>query len=75
MRKILTLALLFLSVSVFAQQHSVKGTVTDQNGLPVIGMAAVEQRTTNGVAYNENGEYFIIRSGPPVTLGFYSVGD
>ena len=33
MRKFLTLSLLLmLSVSAFAQQHSVKGTVTDQNG-------------------------------------------
>ena len=33
MRKFLALSLLLmLSVSAFAQQHSVKGTVTDQNG-------------------------------------------
>lgn len=74
MRKILTLALLFLSVSVFAQQHSVKGTVTDQNGLPVIGMAVMEQGTTNGVVTDENGEYSITVSGPDVTLEFYSLG-
>ena len=74
MRKILTLALLFLSVSVFAQQHSVKGRVTDQNGLPVIGMAVMEQGTTNGVVTDENGEYSITVSGPDVTLEFYSLG-
>ena len=74
MRKILTLALLFLSVSVFAQQHSVKGTVTDQNGLPVIGMAVMEQGSTNGVVTDENGEYSITVSGPDVTLEFYSLG-
>ena len=74
MRKILTLALLFLSVSVFAQQHSVKGTVTDQKGLPVIGMAVMEQGTTNGVVTDENGEYSITVSGPDVTLEFYSLG-
>ena len=74
MRKILTLALLFLSVSVFAQQHSVKGTVTDQNGLPVIGMAVMEQGTTNGVVTDENGEYSITVSSPDVTLEFYSLG-
>lgn len=74
MRKILTLALLFLSVSVFAQQHSVKGTVTDQNGLPVIGMAVMEQGTTNGVVTDENGEYSITVASPQASLEFNSLG-
>ena len=55
MRKILTVALLLMSLTVFAQQHSVKGTVTDQNGLPVIGMAWPEQGTATGVVTAENG--------------------
>ena len=38
MRKYLTIVMLFLSVTMFAQQHSVKGNVVDQNGLPIIGM-------------------------------------
>ena len=56
MRKILTAALLLLGITAFAQQHSVKGTVTDQNGYPVIGMAVQEQGTSNGVVTDENGE-------------------
>lgn len=44
-----------LSVSAFARQHSVKGTVTDQNGLPVIGMPVLEQGTTNGVVTDVDG--------------------
>ena len=34
MRKYLTMVvLLFISVATYAQQHSVKGTVVDQNGI------------------------------------------
>ena len=49
MRKYLTMVvLLLMSISMFAQQHSVKGTVVDQNGVPVIGMTVMEQGTQNG---------------------------
>lgn len=74
MRKILTVALLLMSLTVFAQQHSVKGTVTDQNGLPVIGMAVQEQGTANGVVTDENGEYSITVSSPQASLEFNSLG-
>lgn len=74
MRKFLTVALLLLGVTAFAQQHSVKGTVTDQNGLPVIGMAVLEQGTANGVITDENGEYSITVSSPQASLEFNSLG-
>ena len=74
MRKILTVALLLMSLTVFAQQHSVKGAVTDQNGLPVIGMAVQEQGTANGVVTDENGEYSITVSSPQASLEFNSLG-
>ena len=74
MRKILTVLLLLLSFTAFAQQHSVKGTVTDQNGIPVIGMAVMEQGTMNGVVTDENGEYSITVSGPDAVLEFNSLG-
>ena len=74
MRKILTVALLLMSLTVFAQQHSVKGTVTDHNGLPVIGMAVQEQGTANGVVTDENGEYSITVSSPQASLEFNSLG-
>lgn len=74
MRKFLTVVMLLLGLTAFAQQHSVKGTVTDQDGLPVVGMAVLEQGTTNGVVTDENGEYSITVSGPQATLEFNSLG-
>lgn len=74
MRKILTAALLLLGITAFAQQHSVKGTVTDQNGQPVIGMAVQEQGTSNGVITDENGEYSITVASPQASLEFNSLG-
>ena len=74
MRKILTATLLLLGITAFAQQHSVKGTVTDQNGYPVIGMAVQEQGTSNGVVTDENGEYSITVASPQASLEFNSLG-
>ena len=49
-RTILTLVLgLFLSVGAYAQNITVKGTVTDATGEPVIGANVLEKGTTNGV--------------------------
>ena len=60
MRKYLTMVvLLFMSISMFAQQHSVKGTVVDQNGQPVIGMTVMEQGTQNGTTTDIDGNYQI----------------
>lgn len=55
MRKYLTIVMLFLSVTMFAQQHSVKGNVVDQNGLPIIGMTVLEQGTQNGTVTDVDG--------------------
>lgn len=74
MRKFLTLALLLAGFTAFAQQHTVKGTVTDQDGEPVIGMTVIEQGTGNGAVTDENGNYSIDVSGPDATLEFNSLG-
>lgn len=74
MRKILTVLMLFSCLSVFGQQHSVKGTVTDQNGLPVIGMTVLEQGTGNGAVTDENGQYSITVQSPEAFLEFNSLG-
>ena len=58
MRKILIMVMLLLSgMAVYAQQHSVKGTVVDQNGWPVIGMTVLEQGTQNGTTTDIDGNY------------------
>lgn len=74
MRKYLTMALLFAGMSVYAQQHSVKGTVTDQNGNPVIGMTVIEQGTGNGTVTDADGTYVIGVSSGNATLEFNALG-
>lgn len=59
MRKFLVVLLMFASVLAFAQQHSVNGTVKDQNGQPVVGLTVLEQGTKNGVITNVDGHYDI----------------
>ena len=42
-----------------AQNIAVKGTVIDQAGNPLIGVAVIENGTTNGVMTLEDGSYSI----------------
>ena len=75
MRKYLTMVvLLFMSISMFAQQHSVKGTVVDQNGVPVIGMTVMEQGTQNGTTTDIDGNYQITVSKGGAVLEFTALG-
>ena len=75
MRKYLTMVvLLLMSISVFAQQHSVKGTVVDQNGVPVIGMTVMEQGTQNGTTTDIDGNYQITVSKGEAVLEFTALG-
>ena len=75
MRKYLTMVvLLLMSISVFAQQHSVKGTVVDQNGQPIIGMTVMEQGTQNGTTTDIDGNYQITVSSGGAVLEFTALG-
>ena len=75
MRKYLTMVvLLLMSISVFAQQHSVKGTVVDQNGQPIIGMTVMEQSTQNGTTTDIDGNYQITVSSGGAVLEFTALG-
>ena len=74
MRKLLVVLLMFASVVSFAQQHSVNGTVKDQNGQPVIGLTVLEQGTKNGVITNADGRYDITVSSSEAVLEFSSLG-
>ena len=75
MRKYLTMVvLLFTSMAVHAQQHSVKGTVVDQNGLPVIGMTVLEQGTGNGTTTDADGNWQLNVSSGGANLEFSSLG-
>ncbi|MBR6860638.1 MAG: TonB-dependent receptor plug domain-containing protein, partial [Acidaminococcaceae bacterium] len=65
---------LFLAQSVAAQTRSrVSGTVTDQNGEPVVGVGVFEKGTTNGAASDANGAW-TLNIAPGATLVFQSIG-
>ena len=75
MRKYLTMVvLLLMSMAVYAQQHSVKGTVVDQNGYPVIGMTVVEKGTQNGATTDIDGNWQLSVSSGNATLEFAALG-
>ena len=57
-RTILPLVLgLLLSVGAVAQQMSVKGTVKDQTGEPIIGANVLVKGTTTGVVTDLDGKF------------------
>ncbi len=76
MRKYLLMVLLLAvsGVSALAQQHSVKGTVTDPQGYPVVGMAVVEEGTLNGTITDANGNYTITLPSKDAVIKFYALG-
>lgn len=62
-----------LPLSAMAQQVSVKGTVTDQNGDPLMGAGVVVKSTTTGVVTDFDGNYQISVNSDAV-LVFSSLG-
>ena len=75
MRKYLTMVMLLLiGMTAYAQQHSVKGTVVDQNGIPVIGMTVMEQGTQNGTTTDIDGNYQLGVSSGTASLEFSALG-
>ena len=64
--------LLFTTLT-FGQAQTVKGTVIDENGDPMIGVNVVIKGTTTGVITNTDGNYGIEAS-PDATLIFSFIG-
>ena len=59
-RTILTLLLgLFFFTGAYAQQISVKGTVKDQAGEPIIGANVLVKGRTNGVITDIDGKFLL----------------
>ena len=56
---IAALSLLFMGFS-YAQEKTITGNVTDQDGLPLPGVNVVVVGTTNGVQTDFDGNYSII---------------
>ncbi len=65
--------LLLLSDIAFAQNVTVKGTVSDDQNLPIPGVSIVIKGTSNGVQTDPNGNYTISVPGNG-TLVFSSIG-
>ena len=70
----LSLLLIASAVPVAAQSVTVKGTVTDGSGLPVIAAGVIEAGTTNGVITDANGKYSITVKSAASSLEFSCIG-
>ena len=69
----LSLALLTVAIPALAQV-TVRGTVTDATGEPVIAAGVVETGTTNGVITDANGAYTITVKNQNAVLEFSCIG-
>ena len=70
---VMTLVAMTLSLSAWAQNISVSGTVTDKSGEPVIGAYVLVQGTTNGTSTDIDGKYQL-NAPSKGTLEFTMVG-
>ncbi len=69
----LVVVLLFLTMPLLAQQKTVSGTVTDEQGVPLGGTNILEDGTSNGVQADFDGNYSINVS-EGATLSFSYIG-
>ena len=60
--------------SLFAQEKSIKGTVVDENGTPLPGVAVVIKGTTQGTTTNFDGQYILNVSSADKILSFSYIG-
>ncbi len=75
MRKFLVLILMLCAGTFAHAQQTVKGTVVDNTGLPIIGLSVIEVGTNNGTTTDVDGNYSItIKGGADVSLEFNSLG-
>jgi TonB-dependent receptor len=74
MKKIVTVFLWVISVSVFAQTQHITGLITDSSGEPLPGVTIVEKGTTNGTITNIEGNYTIGNVSSNTVLIFSFVG-
>ena len=72
-KSILTVFCFMLGITVIMAQTSVKGTVTDNNGEPMIGVSVLEKGTANGVITDLDGN-FALRVNRGSILVFSYVG-
>ena len=66
--------MLLLSVSVFAQNITVSGTIVDVNKEPVIGATVLVKGTTNGTITDFDGNYTLLNVPAQATLSLSYIG-
>jgi TonB-dependent SusC/RagA subfamily outer membrane receptor len=71
---ILSIVLLLLSAVAWGQNTVVSGVVSDENGVPLLGVSVVEDGTTNGVSTDQKGAYTIRLKGVNPVLSFHYIG-
>jgi hypothetical protein len=71
--RILTLFMALIVHLTFAQQKTVSGTVSDENGLPLIGATVIISGTSSGTTTDFDGKYLLNASTGDV-LNFSYVG-
>ncbi|KJD31112.1 collagen-binding protein [Tamlana nanhaiensis] len=68
-------AFLLSSISLFAQNKTIKGLVTDADtGEPLLGVTVIEKGTSNGAATDFDGNYSLSVSSENATLVFSYIG-
>ena len=63
-----------LPLTVLGQTKNVRGTLTDNEGHPLIGVNVLEENTTNGTVTNISGNYSLEVSSPQAYLVFSYIG-
>lgn len=71
---LLMFALLLFINGLMAQNKTVTGKVTDDSGVPLLGVNVLEKGTSNGTSTDFDGNYTINVSGDSSSLEFTSVG-
>lgn len=68
---LLLMLLLFPVMSVMAQTHTVKGTVKDANGEPLIGVSVLVEGTFNGVTTDMDGAFSLdVKNGDKLQFSY-----
>jgi TonB-dependent starch-binding outer membrane protein SusC len=70
----LTAIFMALALGSFAQQRTVRGTVTDSDRTTLPGVTVLVKGTTTGTATDQNGNYSLTVPGPDAVLVFSYVG-
>lgn len=74
-RLVLSIALMFLSAILFAQNHTVTGVVKDaESGTPIPGATVIQQGTTIGTTTDIDGNFSLTATSPNANLEISFIG-